>query len=328
MHSGGTPEEAQLRDKNPDRPYENMVELRELKRNDLREIRALANHCMSRDSITDASLERITFSDPNFSPELTAVALERNEIVGCMVGVRRTRSPEESVEAQKEVGWIKLFFVSEGHRRKGIASRMLSELEGKFKSSGVKEVRIADFAGWTLFSGVDLMYQEAVGFLLSRGFRKAEEAVDYEIDLLDFYVPKIVADIKLEGATVRKAEPGEKGRFTKWAAEVFSPFWGFEASEAFKFDPPKLWIGEEAEKTLGFSVYSALEPHWFGPIGVDPNSRKRGLGSVLLFNSLVSMKEEGQRMAVIPWTEHLFFYTQVPGVKRIRHYWIMEKQLE
>jgi len=30
---------------------------------------------------------------------------------------------------------------------------------------------------------------------------------------------------------------------------------------------------------------------------------------------------------VIPWTSHLFFYSQVPGVRRIRHYWIMEKQL-
>jgi GNAT superfamily N-acetyltransferase len=305
-----------------------MVELRELKRNDLNEVRALANHCMNRDTVTDASLERITFGDPNFSPELTAVALEGNEIVGCMVGVRRTRSPEESVEVQKEVGWIKLFFVSEGYRRRAIASRMLSELEDRFRSNGTKRIRIADFAGWTLFSGVDLMYQEAVGFLLSRGFQKAGEAVDYEIDLLDFYVPEIVAEVRLEDATVRKAKLSERERFTKWATEVFSPFWGFEVSEAFKFDPPKLWIGEQAGKTLGFSVYGALEPHWFGPIGVDPNSRKRGLGSVLLFNSLVSMREEGQRIAVIPWTEHLFFYSQVPGVKRTRHYWMMEKQLK
>jgi mycothiol synthase len=305
-----------------------MVELRELKRNDLKEVRALANHCMKRDTITDASLDRITFDDPNFSPELTAVALEGNEIIGCMVGVRRTRSPEESVEVQKDVGWIKLFFVSETHRRKAIASRMLSELEGRFRSNGAERIRIADFAGWTLFSGVDLMYQEAVGFLVSRGFQKAEEAIDYEIDLLDFYVPKIVAEAKLEGATVRKAELSERERFTRWAAEMFSPFWGFEVSETFKFDPPKLWIGEQAGKILGFSVYGALEPHWFGPIGVDPDSRKRGLGSVLLFNSLASMREEGQRIAVIPWTEHLFFYSQVPGVKRVRHYWIMEKQLK
>jgi len=307
-----------------------MVELRELRMSDLKEIRALVNHCLHRDTISDASLERITFGDPNFSSELTEVALEENEIVGCMVGVRRTKSPEESVEAQKEIGWIKLFSVSETYRRKGIASRMLSELERKFRSRGTERIRITDFAGWTLFSGVDLMYQEAIGFLLAKGFQKAEETVDYEIDLLDFYVPTVItkAEARLGGTVVRRAKPSERERFTRWAAEMFSPFWGFEASETFKFDPPKLWIGEQDSKTLGFSVYGALEPHWFGPIGVDPDSRNRGLGSVLLFKALASMREEGQRMAVIPWTEHLFFYSQVPGIRRIRHYWVMEKQLK
>ena len=305
-----------------------MVELRELKRNDLKEIRALANHCLNRDTISDASLERITFGDPNFSPELTAVALEGDEIVGCMVGVRRTKSPEESVEAQKEIGWIKLFFVSEGYRRRGIASRMLGELERKFRSRGTKRIRITDFAGWTLFSGVDVTYQEAIGFLLSRGFEKAGEMVDYEIDLLDFHVPRTVAETKPEGVTIRRARLSEKRRFTEWAAEAFSPFWGFGASEAFKFDPPKLWVAEKDSKTLGFCVYSAPEPYGLGPIGVDPESRKHGLGSVLLFNSLSSMREEGQRMAVIGWTNQLFFYSQVPGIRRIRHYWTMEKQLK
>jgi GNAT superfamily N-acetyltransferase len=305
-----------------------MVELRELKRNDLKEIRALANHCLNRDTISDASLERITFGDPNFSSELTEVALEGDEIVGCMVGVRRTKSPEESVEAQKEIGWIKLFFVSEGYRRRGIASRMLSELERKFRSNGIERIRITDFAGWTLFSGVDVMYQEAIGFVLSRGFKKVGEMVDYEIDLLDFHAPRTVAETKLEGVTIRRARPSEERRFTEWVAETFSPFWGFGVSKAFKFDPPKLWVAEKDGKTLGFCMYSATEPYGLGPIGVDPEWRKRGLGSVLLFNSLSSMREEGQRMALIGWTNQLFFYTQVPGIRRIRHYWTMEKRLK
>ncbi|HYA22382.1 MAG TPA: GNAT family N-acetyltransferase [Thermoproteota archaeon] len=307
-----------------------MVELRELRRNDLKEVRTLANHCLNRDTISDASLERITFGDPNFAPELAEVALERNEIVGCMIGVRRTQSPPESVELQKEVGWIKLFFVSDGYRRRTIASQMLIDLEKKFISEGTERIRVADFAGWTLFSGVDLMYQGGVGFLLSKGFKKVEETVDYEIDLLDLYVPEVVATAegRLSDVTVRKAELSERERFTKWAVEMFSPFWGFEVSETFKFDPPRLWIAEKDGKTLGFSVYGALEPHWFGPIGVDPDSRKHGLGSVLLFKALASMREEGQRVAVIPWTEHLFFYSQVPGIRRIRNYWIMEKQLK
>jgi len=305
-----------------------MVELKELERNDLTEIRTLANHCLNRDTISDAALERITFSDPNFSPELTEVALEGNEIVGCMIGVRRTKSPEESVEAQKEIGWIRLFFVSEDYRRRGMASQMLGELERKFRSRGTKRIRVTDFAGWTLFSGVDVMYQEAIGFLLSRGFEKVGEMVDYEIDLLDFHVPRTVTETRLDGVTIRRAHLDEKGRLMEWAAKTFSPFWGFGISDAFKYDSPKLWVAERDGKFLGFCMYRAVEPYGLGPIGVDPEWRKRGLGSVLLFNSLSSMREEGQRMAVIGWTNQLFFYTQVPGIRRIRHYWTMEKQLK
>jgi len=305
-----------------------MVDIRELSESDLPTVRGLANRCLSRDTITDASIRRITFGDPNFSTSLTAVATEGKKTVGFMLGAKRIRSPEEVVDAQKDIGWIKLLCVSEESRRKGIASLMLRKLEEGFRSDGVASIRLCDYPGWTLFSGVDLMYEDAIAFLQARGFRKAGETVDYEIDLLDFHVPRTVSATKLDGVTVRKARIDERERFSKWAKEVFSPFWGYEVSEAFEFPQPKLWVAEEGSRVLGFSVYSALEPHWFGPIGVDAEFRKKGLGSVLLFNCLTSMREEGQRLAVIPWTGHLFFYTQVPGVKRIRHYWIMEKRLE
>jgi len=305
-----------------------MVEIRELSESDLPTIRRLANRCLLRDTITDASIRRITFGDPNFSTSLTAIATEGGGTVGFMLGARRTRMPQEVVDAQKDIGWIKLFCVSEEHRRKGVGSKMLQKLEAGLKSAGIKVVRLCDYPGWTLFSGVDLAYEDAIAFLQARGFLKAGETVDYEIDLLDFYVPRTVATTNLEGVTVRRARPDERDRFSKWAGDVFSPFWGYEVSEAFRFPQPKVWIAEEKDRTLGFSVYGALEPHWFGPIGVDPDVRKKGLGSALLFRCLVSMKEEGERLAVIPWTGHLFFYSQVPGVKRIRNYWIMQKELE
>ncbi|RLE79878.1 MAG: N-acetyltransferase, partial [Thermoprotei archaeon] len=65
-----------------------------------------------------------------------------------------------------------------------------------------------------------------------------------------------------------------------------------------------------------------------GPIGVDSAVRGRGIGTVLLYKSLESLRVRGYRYIVIPWTGHLFFYTQLPGVKSIRHYWILEKKLK
>ena len=78
---------------------------------------------------------------------------------------------------------------------------------------------------------------------------------------------------------------------------------------------------------MGFSVFGALEYHWFGPIGVLEEKRKQGLGSALLFRTLESMKGLGLPRAIIPWTGHLFFYSQVPGIVGLRHYWMMAKDL-
>ena len=78
---------------------------------------------------------------------------------------------------------------------------------------------------------------------------------------------------------------------------------------------------------IGFSTHGALNRDWFGPIGVDEKRRKSGVGSVLLFESRRLMRLNGVGEAVIPWTGHLFFYTQVPDIRGIRHYHIMSKML-
>jgi len=130
-----------------------IVELRSLSRSDLPELRRKANSCLAQDTVTDNSLERITLANPNFLSDLSLVAVDGDEIVGCMMGVRRTKSPQEVVRAQREVRHVILFFVTEEHRRKGIASMMLEELEERYRKAGVSRIRACDFAGWTLFSG-------------------------------------------------------------------------------------------------------------------------------------------------------------------------------
>lgn len=291
------------------------------------EVRSLLNLSLSEDFISDRSLRRITFDDPNYNKRYALVALENERVVGFVLGAKRERAPEELVEAQKGLAWIKVFAVSEDYRRKGIATKLFEELESRLKDSGTKKIRITDFPGWTLFSGVDLKYQDALAFLFGRGFKKVGEAVDYEIDLLNFYIPRRILEINVSPAVVRKAEKSDKNKVLSWVKSEFSVFWEYEASVGFTYDKPKLWIAEDNNEIIGFSVYSALEPHWFGPIGVSTKTRLKGIGSLLLFNCLKSMREEGQRIAVIPWTSHLFFYTQVPGINRIRHYWILEKAL-
>lgn len=293
----------------------------------LSQVRCVANLSLHEDAITDASLRRITFEDPNYNSRYSLVALKNGEVAGFVLGVRRLKEPPEVVEAQRDFAWIKLFAVREDCRRKGVATALFNELENRLSEDGVKKIRVSDYPFWYLFSGVDLSYEDAIEFLSRRGFRKAGETVDYEIDLLKFHVPKRVASVSVSPLTIRRAKHEDRERVFEWIKTEFSVFWAYEADASFKHACPKLWIAEENNKIIGFSVYGALEPHWFGPIGVSTEARSRGVGSILLFNCLKSMREEGQRHAVVPWTSHLFFYTQVPGITRIRHYWVMEKTL-
>lgn len=289
------------------------------------QVKSLANLSLHEDTVTDGSLRRITFEDPNYSSKYSLVALENGEVAGFVLGVRRLKEPAEVVEAQRELAWVKLFAVREDCRRRGIATALFNELENRLRDDGVKRIRISDYPFWYLFSGVDLKYEDAIDFLSRRGFRKAGETVDYEIDLLKFHVPKRVLRINTGPLVIRRAGQEYRETVFKWIKTEFSVFWAYEADASFKYANPKLWLAEENNKIIGFSVYGTLEPHWFGPIGVSNEARSRGIGSILLFNCLRSLREEGQRHAVVPWTNHLFFYTQVPGITRVRHYWIMEK---
>lgn len=293
----------------------------------LEDVRNLANLSLHEDSFTDRSLRRIIFDDPNYSSKYNLVVLEKDEVIGFVLGGRRLKEPAEVVEAQKELAWIKLFAVKEGFRRRGVATALFKELESRLKDDGAKKIRISDYPSWYLFSGVDLKYEDAISFLSKRGFKKVGETIDYEIDLLRFYVPTRIRRTDTDSIVIRRAEHDDEEKVLEWIKSEFSVFWAWETAASFKYEKPKVWIAEKGDKVIGFSVYGALEPNWFGPIGVSSEVRSKGIGSVLLFNCLRSMREEGQRYAVIPWTSHLFFYTQVPGITRVRHYWIMEKTL-
>ncbi len=304
-----------------------MVDIVPFEQEMLKRINRAANRNLSHDIISHDTFKRMTILDPNFDRQYSLVALDQGIEVGFLLGVRRTRAPEAMVSKQKDIAWVKLFFVEKHLRRSGIGSQLFAQFEAMMEKNGISKIRISDYPAWNLTSGLDVRYEEAIEFLSRRGYRKVGETVDYEIDLLDFYVPRRIMGFENGEVTTRRAEQSERMRVIEWVEKLFSTFWRVEADRAFDYEKPKIWIAEQGDRIIGFSVYSAFEPSWFGPIGVEPEVRTRGIGSLLLFNSLRDMREEGQRIAVVPWTSHLFFYAQVPGIRRIRHYWIMEKTL-
>ncbi|MDT8286229.1 MAG: GNAT family N-acetyltransferase, partial [Elusimicrobiales bacterium] len=67
----------------------------------------------------------------------------------------------------------------------------------------------------------------------------------------------------------------------------------------------------------GFACYDSTLKGFFGPIGVDPGSHKKGLGKALLLRALEAMRDAGYGYAVIGWAGPADFFKKNAGAVAI-----------
>jgi len=296
----------------------------------LDELHPFLNRYLERDFITRHMFNRVLIDDPNMDYKYVYLALENNELIGVLIGVRRIRMPRELVEDHRGIGWVKALAVR--HDKKGLKAtdEMLKAFEEDLFLENRRIIRVSDFACWHITAGLDITYQHLLRKYVENGFRKVGEVVDYIVDLTGLKIPEYVLDLerKLKEMNIRIYKPNmeEKDEILEWIRGAFSPLWAYEVSLTFHGKDVNIWIARRGESIAGFSAYSALEPNWFGPIGVDSESRRLGIGTVLLYKSLLSMRLMGYKTIIIPWTDHLKFYTQLSRITGVRHYLILEKR--
>lgn len=102
----------------------------------------------------------------------------------------------------------------------------------------------------------------------------------------------------------------------------FGPIWRFEAAKA-----ATIFHTEAKGAITGFATHEANNRGlgFFGPTGVDPAFRGRGLGRDLLRASLSDLKRLGYREAVIPWTDAIEFYRKSCGAEIAHRFVIMRR---
>ena len=76
-----------------------------------KELQAFLNLSLAKDFFTEHMFNRIMKQDPNMDARFVYLAINGDQLIGALIGVRRTKAPEELVELQKEVGWIKALAV-------------------------------------------------------------------------------------------------------------------------------------------------------------------------------------------------------------------------
>ena len=115
----------------------------------------------------------------------------------------------------------------------------------------------------------------------------------------------------------RRHLAAEKYLVKKWVKENFGEGWKSEVDVSFSKNPISTFIAVKDGEIVGFSTYDAAYLNFLGPMGVSKEYRKKGIGKVLLYLSLKSMREMGYAYAIIGGVGPDKFYELTFGAKII-----------
>ena len=115
----------------------------------------------------------------------------------------------------------------------------------------------------------------------------------------------------------RRPLAAEKSIVNNWVKKRFGDGWESEVDVSFSRKPITTFIAIEDNQILGFATYDAAYLNFLGPMGVEKNKRKKGLGKALLFLALSSMKEMGYAYAIIGGVGPAKFYEKTYDAKII-----------
>ena len=103
----------------------------------------------------------------------------------------------------------------------------------------------------------------------------------------------------------------------EWISSHFHTAWADEATKAILASPSSCFLAVRNDKILGFACYDATAKGFFGPTGVDPSERGKGIGRVLLLYTLHQMALDGYAYAIIGGVGPAQFYTKNCGATLI-----------
>ena len=281
-----------------------------------------------------AILQERILDDPDFDPDLNPTVWQGERLVGLACGA----PPSEELQT---AGGVKLFAVASEMRRQGIATRLFDHIEDRLTGLGATE-SLAIIAGNNRFmQGLDLRYTEALCFLEARGYERAGDGMDMDVDLRNTPLDTSAKEAELErdhGLRVRRVTMADYDRAWAYVAREFeypsalakTPVgrrWGYLATSGLKLDPPTLWMAERDGEFCGFAVTDVAAPDRLGPMGVSSEVRKLGVGTVLLKRALADLRDRGVDVGVIYGAGPYAFYARTVDATINAVFWRLRKPL-
>ncbi|MCY4071587.1 MAG: GNAT family N-acetyltransferase [Chloroflexi bacterium] len=313
------------------------MQIRPYQGRDEAELLDVWNRAMPSDRISEALFRTQVLLDPNFHPGNLPVALVDGRVVGFVLCL--TRQVPYFLQGMDEAeAWITAFGVHPDFRRQGIGSALFDAVINKLRAERRKTVDISPYVPNYFVPGIDTRaYPETIRFLQDRlGFETLYHAISMGANLTDFHIPpEIQARIERAEAEddliIRPIEPADIPDLMPFLVEHFGWDWfRFAQSyllEYFGDSPHRICflIAHEKGEVVGFCQQRNER---YGPFGVRPDCRNRGIGRMLLFKCLEMMSAKHVFFAYFLWTdEEAARLYSLAGFKRRREFAVMRKTL-
>lgn len=292
---------------------------------------------MTHDTISPAIFHTQVLLDSNFLPENLPVAVEDGRVVGFVLALTR-QVPLFLQGLEPEQAWITAFGVHPGFQRRGIGTALFTYILNRLKADGRKQVGISPYVPNYFVPGVDVKaYPGTILFLETAiGFQTLYQAISMSADLTGFQIPEDVLALEQKreaesGITIRPVISADLPELMPFIMRHFGWDWFRHTQEYllqyFGGGPENicLLVAREHDKIVG---YCQQRGERFGPFGVDPVCRNKGIGRLLLFRCLSIMSAKHIYFAYFLWTdEDAARLYSLAGFKRRREFAVLRKDL-
>ena len=310
------------------------VVIRPMELSDIEEVVQGWNRSLVYDQVSEERFKSVILKDPNHDKGASLVAIYDGKIVGLISAVAReglTGADGRGSPDEADRGYIKGFFVLEEFRRQGVGTELLDEAEKYLKSKGKSNIWVVIYSGNYIFPGVDLRYESGVKFFQDKGFREDHVIDDMDLDLRNFQLLDYHKDARRRaaefGVRIEKYDPSMLDKMKIFVEKVHMTSWFPEGWEEGYKEKGNKFVAVKGEEILGWASYwPGAGTAGFGPIAVLEDMRGHGIGSCLLLECVLSMKETGSDRVLASWTNTPFYVPN--GWEICRQYAVFEREIE
>lgn len=312
-----------------------MVIIRAFEQRDMQAVCRCLWENLPAEGIAETQFIRQVLLDPNFDPQGAPVAEVDGTVVGFALSIVR-RFPLEDAAPDFDKAYLTLMAVVPEHQRQGIGTRLLQFGEAFARQRGAQSMWVSPYSPNYFIPGVDVnTYRGMLAFLSAHGYEEVYRPLAMQVDLWHFTpTPSLLKKeerLRQEGILIEPYHPSLTLPLMEFLKRDFTGDWQRFTREGIHRilsgdQSVQIWIAHHGSEVLGFVRH---EGERYGPVGVAPKARGKGIAQVLTLHCLEGQKARGYRTAYFLWSDDntaAQLYDRF-GFKVFRRYALMKKAL-